>query len=103
MNVFKLSFAVAAGFMVQGVTAQELNKKVASDEYMRNSVCLMMMEDASVPRKDVLREAFLNAAWTHKYSNHNVDVSLRVIDPSPYPLTVADAEASYLSFTPTDP
>lgn len=102
MNVFKLSIAVAAGFMAQGVVAQELNKKVASDEYMRNSVCLMMMEDASVPQKDVLREAFLNAAWNPKYNNHNVDASLRVIDPAAYSLTGADEEAFNLACTSTE-
>ena len=67
MKFFGLTIAAAVATMTaQGVSAQELNKKVASDEYVRNSVCLMMMEDASVPQKDVLREAFLIQQQTTK-------------------------------------
>ena len=92
----------AAGVMAQGVVAQELNKKVTSDEYVRNSVCLIMMEDASVPQKDVLREAFLHAEWNPKYNNHNLDESLRVIDPTAYTLTAEDEAAFNLACTPTE-
>lgn len=100
-GLYVAAFA-AAGVMAQGVVAQELNKKVTSDEYVRNSVCLIMMEDASVPQKDVLREAFLHAEWNPKYNNHNLDESLRVIDPTAYTLTAEDEAAFNLACTPTE-
>lgn len=103
MKFFGLTIAAAVATMTaQGVSAQELNKKVASDEYVRNSVCLMMMEDASVPQKDVLREAFLNAEWNPKYNDQNIETSLRVIDPTAYTLTADDEAAFNLACTPTE-
>ena len=103
MKFFGLTIAAAVATMTaQGVSAQELNKKVASDEYVRNSVCLMMMEDASVPQKDVLREAFLNAEWNPTSNDQNIETSLRVIDPTAYTLTADDEAAFNLACTPTE-
>ena len=68
-----------------------LTREVQTDKYMRNSVCLMMMEDASVPEKQILEYAFLNAEWNQKYNNHNLPT--RVIDPQKIHLTHDDVAA----------
>lgn len=79
---------------------QQLDKKVQTDKYQRNSICLMMMEDASVPQREVLEDAFLNAAWNNKYNNHNIEQ--RVIDPAELELTATDEAAFNMACTPVE-
>lgn len=80
--------------------AQELQKEVQTDKYMRNSVCLMMLEDASVPQKEILEDAFLNAAWNEKYNNHNI--SERIIDPAQLTITAQDEADFNMACTPIE-
>ncbi len=95
------SFAVAANFTP--VTAQEtLKKEVQDTKYLRNSVCLIMMEDASVPQKNILRDAFINAKWNNKYNNHNISIDKRIIDPAKMTLTQTDIARFNTACTPTD-
>lgn len=75
-----------------------LSKEVTTDRYERNSVCLMMMEDASVPQKDILRKAFLEAGWNNKYNNHNLGV--RIMDPDLLRLDAEDVAAFDMACTP---
>lgn len=97
---YLIAALAAANLLGGSVSAQELNKKVSSDKYMRNSVCLMMMEDASVPQKEVLREAFLNAEWSAKYNDHNIGE--RIIDPALYTLGEGDYASFNMACVPTD-
>lgn len=95
------ALAVSATLMTMNlVQAQNLDKKVVTDKYMRNSVCMLMMEDASVPQKEILRDAFLNAELNNKYNNHNLKV--RIMDPDQLQLTAQDEAAFNLACTTTD-
>lgn len=99
-SFIRLLFVVA--FMVEMVDAtpvrgQRLEKEVQTSKYLRNSVCLMMMEDESIPQKYILEDSFLNAEWNAKYNNHNIDC--RVIDPSQLEITSEDVESFNLACT----
>ena len=106
-NFFRQLLVTAAALSVTinaiPASAQEpevLDKKAVTTKYMRNSVCLIMMEDASVPQKDILRDAFINNKWNNKYNNHNVTLDKRIINPDKLTLTDSDAGAFNLACTP---
>jgi hypothetical protein len=63
-----------------------------SPDYRRSSLCLILMDEANMPKRDTIRDAFLSAAMPEKYNDHNVMV--RCFNPAELSLTSAD-EAAY--------
>lgn len=50
--------------------AQEQEKKQM--DYRRSSLCLIMIDENGMPKRDVIKEAFLSSPVPDKYNDHNV-------------------------------
>jgi len=73
--------------MTSAVNAQ----KVVDASYRRSSVCLILMDETSMPKRDVIKSAFLATPMPEKYNDHNIDV--RIFDASRLSITDADKAA----------
>lgn len=51
--------------------SQETDKKEM--DYRRSSLCLIMIDEAKMPKRDTIREAFLTTPMPEKYNDHNVN------------------------------
>lgn len=54
--------------------SQDTNKKAM--EYRRSSLCLIMIDEAKMPKRDTIKEAFLTSPMPEKYNDHNVAVRM---------------------------
>jgi len=66
-------------------------QKEVDDSYRRSSVCLILMDESSMPKRDVIKNAFLASPMPEKYNDHNIDP--RIFDISRISITDADQAA----------
>ena len=66
-------------------------QKEVDASYRRSSVCLMLMDEASMPKRDVIKNAFSSTPMPEKYNDHNINV--RIFDASKLSITDADKTA----------
>lgn len=66
-------------------------QKEVDASYRRSSVCMILMDETSMPKRDVIQNAFLTAPMPEKYNDHNIDV--RIFDASRLSITDADKAA----------
>ena len=69
--------------------AQEADKNSAV--YRRSSLCLILMDEAQMPKRDVIKAAFIGAPMPDKYNDHNVWE--RCFSPDTLKITEADKAA----------
>lgn len=68
-------------------------KKEIDDSYRRSSLCMILVDEAKLPQRDLIKETFLYAPIPDKFNDHNIDVQLRLFDPSYITITEADEQA----------
>ncbi|MFR9650773.1 MAG: hypothetical protein SNG35_01960 [Rikenellaceae bacterium] len=73
VSLFALTVNAQEEQRVSAKHEAKVEKKAAKgEEYRRSSLCMIMIEDPSMPKKDVIREAFFAAETPSKYNDHNV-------------------------------
>lgn len=68
-------------------------KKVAVDtsKYMRNSICLMLMDEAAFDKAEIIKQSFVSLPVPDKYNDHNL--AERVFDTRTLPVSNDDLTA----------
>lgn len=70
----KLLCSLVAFLCLQGAYSQESDKKDMN--YKRSSLCLFMIDEAKMPKRDTIKEAFLSVPMPDKYNDHNLAVRM---------------------------
>lgn len=83
-------FFILVSILLISATAVFAQKKVADEKYRRSSLCLMLLNDDDMPKKEVIVNSFLTSPVPDKYNDHNI--SLRLIDAHGEKVTDADRE-----------
>ncbi|MDL2231680.1 hypothetical protein LJB85_02965 [Porphyromonadaceae bacterium OttesenSCG-928-L07] len=89
-----LSLFIAVLMMSGDLWAQK-RVKVEEPKYKRSSLCMILIDEAAMPKRDTIIEAFLSSPMPPKYNDHNIAV--RIFDPALITLTEADKEAFMLA------
>lgn len=84
-----LLLLLGVGMSVSYIHAQEADKNPAV--YRRSSLCLILMDESKMPKRDVIKKAFISAPMPEKYNDHNL--SVRFFSPDTITLTDADRTA----------
>lgn len=66
-------------------------QKEVDASYRRSSISLLLMEDTDMPKRDVIKNAFLSAPIPEKYNDHNIDV--RIFNSARMSISAADQAA----------
>lgn len=69
---------------------QDKNEEKGMD-YRRSSLCLIMIDEEKMPKRDTIKEAFLNTPIPDKYNDHNVKI--RMFSTDTMQLTQEDRQA----------
>ncbi len=80
----KVLFIVMMLCIGQLVFAQEATKEdkdaQKGEKYRRSSLCLLMIDEAKLPKRDTIKKAFLDLPMPDKYNDHNVAVRIFCTD-----------------------
>lgn len=71
---------ITATLVLPSLFGQSVKNSNKGEEYRRSSLCLYLIDDEDMPKKDTIYKAFMEAEIPNKYNDHNVGERLLKID-----------------------
>ncbi len=67
-------------------------KKVVDENYRRSSLCIIFIDEANMPNRELIKSVILESSVPDKYNDHNPESLSRVFDADRYTITSEDKE-----------
>ncbi len=94
-HLFSLLTLLFASSMLFAQETEAPQKDAKSEEYRRSSLCLILIDETDMPKRDTIVESFLAVPMPEKFNDHNI--SARVFNPEGWVITAEDKAAYELA------